>query len=175
MSFWKPGQQQPLVVAKSAEKKSSSALVLSASVKSMKFMQRNDAIDAADTTSQLKNPTSSVLVESSFASKQWERVVVSTLFPGRRSFGGCNKFVERQYDKTLEELFNIKKPSRAISQQQESDEVILKEYETLISLPRGPNQGKKPSISKQKYTEKEIGKRKASPDYQNGKRTRARE
>lgn len=140
-------------------------------------MQRNEPIITNDVPLLPKPSQKNFTVESSSASKQWERIAEPSLFPGRRSFGGCNKFVERQYDKTLEELFNIKRPSRAISQQQQpTDEVILKQYETLVSLPRGPNQGKKPSFSKPKNEyEKVAGKRKASPDHQNGKRSKGRE
>jgi hypothetical protein len=65
--------------------------------------------------------------------------------PGRRSFNGCNKAVERFYESRMEELKYKKKisvePSNTIS-----DEEMLKRYENLIGLPRGPNQGQRPAM-----------------------------
>ena len=73
-----------------------------------------------------------------------------SILPGRRSFGGFNPITEQNYQKSMEDM----KFEKAVEKAQKStisDEEMLKRYEGLIGLPRGPNQGKAKvtSISKQ--------------------------
>jgi hypothetical protein len=69
------------------------------------------------------------------------------MLPGRRSFGGFNKPVERQYTEALDRLlYNAASSSSAVSNGKTDDE-ILEEYEQLIGLPRGPTQGRRQETS----------------------------
>lgn len=143
MSYWKPkGTSAPNGDRKieATEEKP----VLSKSVMAMKFMQKKQtdnteitAVVVPTTKASSKAPTSKDSVEI-----RWERDKTSISFPGRRSFGGCNRFIERHYEKSLEDQYNIK-----LSEREEkntiSEEDMLKRYEELVSLPRGPNQGMK--------------------------------
>ena len=65
-------------------------------------------------------------------------------FPGRRSFGGFNKVVERQFQQYLDDLkYRGKERERATDTTNVDDEEMIKRYSNLIGLPRGPNQGRK--------------------------------
>jgi hypothetical protein len=69
--------------------------------------------------------------------------------PGRRSFGGFNPAVERNYAKLTG--LHMLNSSGAGEGAGIDDEAMLERYETLIGLPRGPNQGRfvpKPKKSK---------------------------
>lgn len=60
--------------------------------------------------------------------------------PGRRSFGGFNKAVENHYQQMINrERFQIKTNTK----NEVTDEEMFQRYETLVGLPRGPNQGKR--------------------------------
>ena len=61
--------------------------------------------------------------------------------PGRRSFGGFNAIIEQNYHKCMEDL-KFEKAVNKAHKSTISDEEMLKRYEGLIGLPRGPNQGK---------------------------------
>lgn len=56
--------------------------------------------------------------------------------PGRRSFGGFNKVIERNYAILMDQQPGDLVPATA------DEEQILRQYESLVSLPRGPGQGK---------------------------------
>ena len=65
-------------------------------------------------------------------------------FPGRRSFGGFNNVVEGQYLEYLDDILwegegrrRTKRPHADVS-----DDVMIERLQGLVSLPRGPNQGK---------------------------------
>ena len=70
-------------------------------------------------------------------------VNIFSKLPGRRSFGDFNIPVQKEYERYVNEVrFN-----RAVEKAEVntvSDEEMLRRYETLIGLPRGPNQGKAP-------------------------------
>jgi hypothetical protein len=66
---------------------------------------------------------------------------------GRRSFGGFNKAVERHYEQMMDEK-RFDKASERASKNSVSDTEMLNRYETLIGLPRGPNQGMRPKKEK---------------------------
>lgn len=55
--------------------------------------------------------------------------------PGRRSFGGFNKVIERNYAILMDQQSGDIVPTP-------DEEQILRQYESLVSLPRGPGQGK---------------------------------
>jgi len=64
--------------------------------------------------------------------------------PGRRSFGGCNAFIEKEYERFID-LAKFDKAVEKATNNTVSDEEMLQRYESLIGLPRGPNQGKMPT------------------------------
>lgn len=64
-------------------------------------------------------------------------------YPGRRSFGGFNKPVERNYQETLDDLrYQKLSTSKKSSKYDVDDNEMVERYKDLIGLPRGPNQGK---------------------------------
>ena len=65
------------------------------------------------------------------------------VLPGRRSFGGFNKSVEKYYHEVFDEQ-RLQKLGDKAKNNTISDEEMLKRYENLIGLPRGPNQGVRP-------------------------------
>ena len=71
--------------------------------------------------------------------------------PGRRSFGGANKAVERNYEQMMDEK-RFDKASERASKNSVSDTEMLARYENLIGLPRGPSQGARPK--QEKYVRK---------------------
>ena len=82
--------------------------------------------------------------------------------PGRRSFGGCNVFVEKEYERFLDSA----KFDRAVAKANAdtvSDDEMLRRYETLIGLPRGPNQGRAPKPSGAGAKKGNGGDRQARP------------
>jgi hypothetical protein len=62
--------------------------------------------------------------------------------PGRRSFGGFNKPIERHYEQIMDER-RFEKALEKSKKNAVSDEEMVARYETLIGLPRGPNQGQR--------------------------------
>jgi hypothetical protein len=64
--------------------------------------------------------------------------------PGRRSFGGCNAYIEKEYDRFID-LAKFDRAVEKATTNTVSDEEMLQRYESLIGLPRGPNQGKIPN------------------------------
>lgn len=71
---------------------------------------------------------------------------------GRRSFGGFNKAVERNYEQMIDEK-RFDRASERASKNTVSDAEMLARYENLIGLPRGPSQGvrsKKEKVNKPK-------------------------
>jgi membrane-bound lytic murein transglycosylase len=144
MSFKKPNTAASMAPIVSDDRKkqiNEDKPLLSKSVLGMKFMQKK-VVEEENQEAVNSLPTSSTRASSSNSGVNWERDSMQVSFPGRRSFGGCNKFIERHYSKTLEDQYNIKlsdKESKATI----SDEEMLKRYEDLVSLPRGPNQGAK--------------------------------
>jgi hypothetical protein len=143
MSFWKPGEKKPDSgngkVLK--EKKANAGHQLSKSVMGMKFMQRSIVKHDTKPTNDLQKITTPVNGDET-SEIQFVRDNQRDLFPSRRSFGGCNKFIERTYEKVLEETYGMKASEKA-EEKTISEEEMLKRYESLVSLPRGPNQGVK--------------------------------
>lgn len=79
---------------------------------------------------------------------------------GRRSFGGFNKAVERNYEHMMDEK-RFDKASERASKNSVSDAEMLARYENLIGLPRGPSQGMRPKQEKT-TKQKEDQKKNAS-------------
>jgi hypothetical protein len=101
---------------------------------------------------------------------------VSSLLPGRRSFNGCNKFVENFYEQRLDDL-KIRKRSKPEKQDGNSvsNEEMMKRYENLVGLPRGPNQGKRQAEKKRSQgSQGSQGppEKKGAPDGKNKKARR---
>ena len=73
-------------------------------------------------------------------------------YPGRRSFGGFNKVVERQYQQFLDDQrYNKMTSGSALLATSKKEDEMIERYEELIGLPRGPNQGKRPGNSNKKH------------------------
>lgn len=140
MSYRKPKGSSipPSAAPKAVEEKPT----LSKSVLAMKFMQKKDTVEeTADAPSSSQQSHSIPARATSDGSKTvWVRESSSVVFPGRRSFGGCNRFIERHYAKELEDKYNLKLSERE-TKNTISDEDMVKRYNELVSLPRGPNQG----------------------------------
>lgn len=173
MSFWKPGEAKPpqskaapapLQVNVDVAAAPAAKSQLSSKVTSMRFMKRKE-----EGAEQMKEEMSKrsklldtvqlhrggdadsrmqVVEQSSLLSSDGKVVftleaadLFSTL-PGRRSFNGFNKVVEREYANALDDASMVGSVGSKAS-----DEAILKQYEGLIGLPRGPGQGKRPKSS----------------------------
>jgi len=66
----------------------------------------------------------------------------NAVLPGRRSFNGCNKAMERHYQMQLEQLkFQTSMESNITIACSNMDEEMIKKYEKLVGLPRGPSGG----------------------------------
>lgn len=163
MAFWKPGTSKISGEALVGNKSDSKMTVdshtkpkLSKGVLSMKFMKQKDGSEV--TTGKDKKIT------DNFESKRGKLVCISEYFdftaefPGRRSFNGCNKAVERYYEQRLEDL-NIRKRTEPTKSETITDEEMLNRYETLVGLPRGPNQGKRQEGRKSNQGSEEQKKR----------------
>lgn len=73
-------------------------------------------------------------------------------FLGRRSFGGFNKNVERNYSEFLDDMQfdNITRKSKSLKRDINDDE-MLESYANLIGLPRGPNQNRRDIETHNRY------------------------
>lgn len=67
----------------------------------------------------------------------------NAVLPGRRSFNGCNKAMERHYQMQLEQLKfqQTSIESNVTTASSNMDEEMIKKYEKLVGLPRGPSGG----------------------------------
>ena len=66
------------------------------------------------------------------------------LIPGRRSFGGKNAAVERQYGIYTGGMASGKRRTAL------DEKTVFKQYEQLIALPRGPEQGRLKPLRKKR-------------------------
>lgn len=126
---------------------------LSKSVMNMKFMKRK--VDDESVKSEEINKRKKLL-EAQWSSEMdinsikeenentsikctLENGDIYSALPGRRSFGGFNKSMERYYQQIMDEnrMEKLVKVSETID-----DEEMINRYENLVSLPRGPNQGR---------------------------------
>jgi hypothetical protein len=158
--FWKPGDVAPKVAtAESAvvSKKTSSAentVQLSKAVMGMKFMKRKRESDEFYALESSKialskdkyiNEIMSTDEHCEGETRSHSIILDSTnllqLAPGRRSFGGFNKAIERYYQSIVDEDRLNKSGEESIRNTVVSDQEMLNRYENLIGLPRGPNQG----------------------------------
>lgn len=130
---------------------------LSKSVLGMKFMKRKEEAKvneekALEKYNQINNDSNWVAnaepsvmeVEPSDANEPLkcvkDDVDLYSSLPGRRSFGGFNKAVEAHYQQMINrDRFETK----AKIKNEVTDEEMFQRYETLVGLPRGPNQGKR--------------------------------
>ena len=100
----------------------------------------------ASASSGISNSSSSNSSSSSASSSgrfEREEGDMMSALPGRRSFGGFNKAIERHYSEIMDEKrFNVASSSSAPGAI--SDQEMLDRYQNLVGLPRGPNQGMKP-------------------------------
>eukprot|EP01031_Cornospumella_fuschlensis_P031605 gene31605-38197_t len=129
---------------------------LSKSVMSMKFMKRKE-----DEKSQVKETkahleklqvgdwfASDVSTKGTSASSGKVTLVrdytdLYAALPGRRSFNGCNKAVEKYYYSIVSDKYEEKRQETS-NKDVIDDEEMVQRYQELVSLPRGPGQGRKP-------------------------------
>jgi hypothetical protein len=169
MEFWKPGAEKPNGTEKETdevekinttrhnETMSSSGdpskkASLSSTVMAMKFMKRKSDADAeaheqaekrrklldSQWTSEGTQVTSS---NNGLVCTRDDSDLFSAL-PGRRSFGGFNRPVEKYYEQIMDEK-RFEKAAEKVNRNSVSDEEMLARYENLIGLPRGPSQGQR--------------------------------
>jgi M-phase phosphoprotein 6 len=174
-SFWKPGEKASSDHAPgSANPRSSTPNdgsvqkpTLSKNVMAMKFMKRKADNDSAlleddekrkklldshwpsSGSSSANNPAECGLLDGSRFSKESGDLMAA--LPGRRSFGGFNKAVERYYEQIMDEK-RFNRAAEKANKNSVSDEEMLARYESLIGLPRGPNQGAKQQRQQGKST-----------------------
>eukprot|EP01039_Chlorochromonas_danica_P000949 gene949-1031_t len=133
---------------------SSTTPVLSKSVMSMKFMKRKESVDQPEGDRLLHLQGGDWMKDSRTA----ERVPVHSAgglhcvrdfadlyaaLPGRRSFGGANKAMERYYQSVVADKYK-EKVKKESDKDVIDDEEMVRRYQQLVGLPRGPNQGKRP-------------------------------
>lgn len=120
--------------------------------------EHNNSLDAPSPTSSSRARSKTVVVSDSNGKSREISVVsardevdVYARLPGRRSFNGCNRAVEKYYQQIIDSKY-IEKQSRKEERTTEkdiesgmliTDEDMAERYEELIGLPRGPNQGKR--------------------------------
>ena len=170
MSFWKPGssdivnndaiydQKHETQSTENCSLPNSSPnkLTLSKGIMTMKFMKRKTEADQAavdeaakrrkllttEWSSELNDNSSEIdgnnLIRTTFVK---DEVDLLSALPGRRSFGGYNKAMERHYEQIMDEKRFDKATERA-NKMSVSDSEMVERYQDLIGLPRGPNQGK---------------------------------
>jgi hypothetical protein len=150
--FWKPGKQQPSSSNKIATPGAVAAPIaaeskrtLSKGVLGMKFMKKKEDDAATKSVAASKDDAGTESIAATVDPSALTFVDPYAALPGRRSFNGCNKAVERYYESKLEDLNYKKRSSSNTSALAVSDEDILKRYENLVGLPRGPNQGQRPA------------------------------
>jgi hypothetical protein len=136
---------------------------LSKSVLSMKFMKKKEEIEEKEkkekqllqklqdgdwlnqSTQAPKEVKSTQSAQQKLECVRESQDLYSSL-PGRRSFNGCNKAMEKNYQQIIDakyfEHYKGKSDQVADPSPQANTEEI--DYEKLVSLPRGPNQGKRP-------------------------------
>lgn len=153
--FWKPGNappalnkeilssDKPSIDNSTVGEKSEKSITLSKSVLNMKFMKRKDESDKIHDEQRRSSTFTDQLL--SMGNDTYDMNILPTkdqisvsfqYFPGRRSFGGFNRAVERYYHSVIDE-----KQLEEVSRDTLTDEEMLKRYENLVGLPRGPNQG----------------------------------
>jgi hypothetical protein len=131
MSTRKQGDAVVSINAESIQQQES--LKLSDSVMSMKFMKSRQSIGINKESIVKSDSISTVSID-----------LDDLELPGRRSFGGFNKYVEKYYQMKLDELkLNSIMSNSSVKGGGVSDEEMLERYENLVGLPRGPKQSKK--------------------------------
>lgn len=180
MAFWKPGNVLP---PSSSTAPSSSSLRLTAgpqappaapaqlskNVMNMKFMKRKEEADVQNKEeankrrklldSQQQQQQQSTMQEAVNSQPRTGNLICTiettdlySTLPGRRSFGGFNKVVERYYASSMDLQSDLVGNTHEVSAKEEA--AILKQYESLVSLPRGPNQGAAPKHLAKKQKQK---------------------
>lgn len=76
-----------------------------------------------------------------------EEMDLHAALPGRRSFGGFNKIVEKHYHSIIDSEQSRLATDKLLNGTIDDDEMVEK-YQKMISLPRGPNQGMLPPKQK---------------------------
>jgi hypothetical protein len=165
MAFWKPGNSQPpiktpqkssndILNSSSASKNSAEKTILSKSVMGMKFMKKKEESIRIEQEEKIKfdkisninwiademTPETEMDIDDSELTCIKDDADNFSALPGRRSFGGFNKAVEKHYQQMVDhKRFQIS--AQADDAKVVTDEEMLLRYENLVGLPRGPSQG----------------------------------
>ena len=163
-SFWKPGSSQT-ASSSLAPKAAAGKPKLSGNVMSMKFMKRKDDMDEVFEEEERKRRRllhyedsgggegEPALVPSTVSKLvvTVEKVSLYSSLPGRRSFRGANKIIERQYTNTMESQRIDKKYGSSSSSSEDLDvEELLKRYAAMRKGKGGAGKGDKKDKKKQK-------------------------
>ncbi len=153
-SCWKPGSSQP-ASSSLAPNAAAGKPKLSGNVMSMKFMKRKDDTDDVFEEEERKRRRllhyedsgggegEPALVPSTGSKLivTVEKVSLYSSLPGRRSFQGANKIVERQYANTMESQRIDKKYGSSSSSEDVDDEELLKRYAAMRKGKGGASKG----------------------------------
>ena len=169
----KPNKPSGLLAAVPA---AGAPITLSKSVMSMKFMKRkedekNQIQDQREKLHKLQggNWTNSKAAADPTNGSQDKLKCVrdySDLYaalPGRRSFNGCNKAIEKYYQSVVSEKYEQSRNAQALKDTVDDEEMVQR-YQDLVGLPRGPSQGKKPSFLRPEHRDGSSKKRKGEGD-----------
>ena len=156
-------------------------LGLSKSVMSMKFMKKKEEVEAKEKEERMMiqklqsgdwvaSPSAATMKDGSKSTEVTQNLNcvresqdLYSCLPGRRSFNGCNKAMERHYQQIIDAKYFETYGKNTANETEAPKEEI--DYEKLVSLPRGPNQGKRPAISLQ---QEEKAKKKFKKDHEPG-------
>lgn len=174
MSFWRPGEGKPSPEGadKSAAKTPPSAspkarLSLSDNVMGMKFMKRGaeeereekewkEREDASKRRRLIEEEESRAGTKLEIEFTLSEATSISS-YPGRRSFGGFNKIVERQYSSILEgKRLDHKYRNRSAEDDVDDDELIER-YAAMRNMKNPLSSGEKKKEKKKKGDKKGKG------------------
>jgi hypothetical protein len=178
MAFWKPGTTQPptktpqksndILSSSATGNKSTEKTILSKSVMGMKFMKKKEESIKIEQAEKIKfdkinniswiadevAPITDLMdIDDSELTCVKDDADNFSALPGRRSFGGFNKAVEKHYQQMIDHK-RFQTSAKADDAKIVSDEEMLLRYENLVGLPRGPSQGVRQEVkanSKSQY------------------------
>lgn len=176
MSFWRPGEGKPSPEGsgKSATKTPPSAspkASLSDNVMGMKFMKRGAEEEREEKEWKEREDASGKrrrLIEEEERGRgragtklEIEFTLSETTsissYPGRRSFGGFNKIVERQYSSILEGKRLDHKYSRKSAEEDVDDDELIERYAAMRNMKNPLSSGEKKKEKKKKGDKKGKG------------------
>ena len=143
--YWKPGEKLPsnnanktVVTTDNNSNSNNVTSSLSKSVMGMKFMKRKLDVSKDEDVNKRRVTDNSNNDNNNKTSKNIiytnDNNILSSL-PGRRSYGGYNKVIERHYEYVMNEM-RYEKTAAKVNKNTINDEEMAKRYTDLI---KGPN------------------------------------